>query len=264
MQSYKKWLSAAAWICGLILVWEAASLLLDQILNDPMAEKKLPYLHQVLISFKDYGASIMPEAWVTLTRAAIGFILGTAAGIILALLMDLSGIMKKMLMPYVLASQMIPILGLAPVIFGLVKDLDTSRVIIAAYITFFPVVIKLIQALDSVGAEERLLMKVCAAGKKDYYLKLALPFSMPYLFTGMKLAAPMAVTASVLVDTLSAKDGIGYVLILTLYGGGTTGKFWPALLISAALGVCSFILISLLQYICIPWERKRKEVPSHE
>lgn len=70
------------------------------------------------------------------------------------------------------------------------------------------------------------------------------------------LAAPMAVTASVLVDTLSAKDGIGYVLVLTLYGGGTTGQFWPAVLLSSLMGVLSFVIVSLAEFLCIPWKRQ--------
>ena len=264
MQSYKKWISVAFWILGAVLVWEGAAWLLQNGLQDHMAEKKLPYLHQVLISFSEYGPDLVYQAGITLSRAALGFLWGTGIGVLLALLMDLSKVLEKTLMPYVLASQMIPILGLAPVVFGLVKDLDTSRIVIAAYMTFFPVAISLMRALRSIGAEEKLLMRACAAGRKNYYLKLALPFSLPYFFSGLKIAAPMAVTASVLVDTLSAKDGIGYILILTLYGGGTVGKFWPAVLVSSALGVLCFMLINLLQYICIPWERRKKEVIARE
>lgn len=70
------------------------------------------------------------------------------------------------------------------------------------------------------------------------------------------LAAPMAVTASILVDTLSVKDGIGYVLVLTLYGGGTTGQFWPAVLLSSLMGVLSFVIVSLAEFLCIPWKRQ--------
>lgn len=264
MQGYKKWLSVLFWILGAVLLWEAISWLLIHGLQDPMADKKLPYLHQILFFFSEYGSDLVSQAGITLSRAALGFLLGTGVGILLAFCMDLSKVFEKMVMPYVLASQMIPILGLAPVIFGLVKDLDTARIVIAAYMTFFPVTISLMRGLHSIGSEEKLLMKACAAGKKDYYLKLALPFSLPYLFSGLKIAAPMAVTASVLVDTLSAKDGIGYILILTLYGGGTTGKFWPAVLVSSALGVLCFIFINLLQYLCIPWKRREKEVIAHE
>ncbi|MCB6994680.1 ABC transporter permease subunit [bacterium 210820-DFI.6.37] len=264
MRGYKKALSVFLWILGAVLLWEGAAWLLQNGLQDPMAEKKLPYLHQVLASFGEYGPELSVQAGITLSRAALGFLWGAGIGILLALLMDLSGILEKMIMPYVLASQMIPILGLAPVVFGLVKDLDTSRIVIAAYMTFFPVTISLARGLKSIGAEEKLLMKACAAGRKNYYLKLAVPFSLPYFFSGLKIAAPMAVTASVLVDTLSAKDGIGYILILTLYGGGTVGKFWPAVLISSALGVLCFMFINVLQYICIPWQRKKKEVIARE
>ena len=68
----------------------------------------------------------------------------------------------------------------------------------------------------------------------------------------------MAVTASVLVDTLSARDGIGYVLVLTLYGGGTTGEFWPAVLTASLMGVLSFVTVSIMEYIIDRWRYRSR------
>ena len=70
----------------------------------------------------------------------------------------------------------------------------------------------------------------------------------------------MAVTASVLVDTLSARDGIGYVLVLTLYGGGTTGEFWPAVLTASLMGVLSFAAVSAMEYIINRWRYRSRNV----
>ncbi len=259
METYKKgrYISTAMWIIGFFVIWELAALLLDKAAADPMAYRKLPYFHQVAAEFGRYISDLATQGAVTMRFAGLGFVLGCAAGILLALLMDISGILKKTLMPYVTASQMIPILGLAPVVFGLIKDIETVRTVIAAYMTFFPVVISLTRGMMSVDEDARALMRLYAAGRRREYMKLILPHSLPWLFTGLKMAAPMAVTASVLVDTLSARDGIGYVLVLTLYGGGTTGEFWPAVLTASLMGVLSFAAVSILEYVINRWRYGR-------
>lgn len=258
MKTYKKVWSAAVWLIAVLIVWEAAAYLLEHVLHDPLAAKKVPGLPEIGAAFVQYGAGLLRQAGITVSYAGAGFVIGAAVGIVLALVMSLSGVCDKMILPYLLAAQMIPVLGLAPIIFGLFKDIAVSRVVIAAYITFFPVSVNLLSGLKS--AEENLtaMMRASAAGKRQLYQKLLIPHAAEHLFTGLKIAAPMAVTAAVLVDTLSAKDGIGYVIVLTLYGGGTTGQFWPAIVIAALLGLFSFFIISAAEYILVPWKRQPK------
>ena len=260
MGIYKKdrYKSVVLWAAAFFVVWELAALILDKVAADPLAYRKLPYFHQVAVELCRYSRDLAEQGAVTMRYACQGFMWGCAAGILLALLMDISGIMKKTLMPYVTASQMIPILGLAPVVFGLIKDIENVRIVIAAYMTFFPVVISLTRGMMSVDEDSRALMRLYAAGRKTEYIKLVLPYSVPWLFTGLKMAAPMAVTASVLVDTLSARDGIGYVLVLTLYGGGTTGEFWPAVLTASLMGVLSFAAVSIMEYIITIWRYRSR------
>ncbi|MDO4481173.1 MAG: ABC transporter permease subunit [Bacillota bacterium] len=258
MKTYSRAACTALWFTGAAALWEAASLILKYGIQDPMASKKVPGLWEIGVSFAENGAELMGQAGITMSYAAAGFAIGALAGIILAVLMSLSGLCEKMLLPYLLFSQMIPILGLAPIVFGIFKDISVSRTVIAAYITFFPVAVNLLSGLKSVKEELKTMMISYASGKRQLYFKLLFPFSLPYLFSGLKISAPMAVTAAILVDTLSSKDGIGYVIIFTLYGGGTAGQFWPALIISAVLGLMSFILISAAEYIFVPWKRRRK------
>lgn len=258
MTTYKKAVSAAVWISAVLVIWEAVAYIMKFIACDPLAEKKLPLISQITDSFSENGSYLFLQAATTLKYAALGFLLGAAVGVILATLMSLSGIIEKMVLPYLLFSQMIPILGLAPIIFGLFKSIDASRVVIAAYITFFPVSVSLLSGLKSVDKNLRTLFCASNSSKFSLYKKLLFPHSLPYLFSGLKISAPMAVTAAILVDTLSAKNGIGYVIIFTLYGGGTKGQFWPAIIISALLGVASFLIITLIEYLAVPWKRKLK------
>ena len=252
MKISKPWISTLIWVLGAMAVWQFCAWWMADVLHDPLAAKKLPYLQDVLRSFLEHRGYLLAQAGVTLRYAALGFLIGAAVGAGLALFMRISGLMERMLLPYLLLSQMIPILGLAPIIFGLFQSLAAARVVIAAYITFFPVSVSLLGGLKAVDETRLDLMRACAATPVQLYTKLLIPYAVPYLFTGMKIAAPVAVSAAVLVDTLSSQNGIGYVIVLTLYGGGTTGQFWPALVLSALMGLGSMLLISLLSKVCTP------------
>lgn len=251
MKTFKIGYGTGAWLAGALALTQFAAWLLAEVIHDPLASKKLPYLKDVAASFFDNAGYLLFQAGVTMRYAALGFFLGAAVGAMLALLMRASGLVERMLLPYLLLSQMIPIIGLAPIIFGLFKSLNAARIIIAAYITFFPVSISLLSGLKSVDQNRIDLMHSYAATPWQRYTKLLIPWSVPYLFTGLKIAAPVAVSAAVLVDTLSSRDGIGYVIVLTLYGGGTTGQFWPALILAALIGLGSMLLITALEKLCV-------------
>jgi NitT/TauT family transport system permease protein len=240
-------------------LWECAAFLLDAVLQDPLAARKIPYFHSVALSFREYGAAVAAQAAITFSRAVPGFFLGACAGVSLALLMSLSGLLERMLLPYLLASQMIPILGLAPIVFGLVKDLDASRIVISAYITFFPVSVSFLSGLRSVDEERLRLMRSLAASRWNLYAKLMIPSALPHLFSGFKVAAPMAVTAAIFVDTLSTKNGIGSLIVLTLYGGGTVGQFWPAVMAASMMGIMSFLAVAAAERAALPWRRRTAE-----
>lgn len=124
------------WAISIFIVWELAAFFLEQVIHDPMAAAKLPYPHRVLISIAVNFTDLISAAGLTFSRAVFGFALGAAIGFILAIIMSLSKIAEKISLPYLIVSQMIPVLGLAPIIFTLVRDMNLSRIVIAAYITF--------------------------------------------------------------------------------------------------------------------------------
>lgn len=262
MKTYKKTVSVCLWILAVLIIWETAAYILKDVVNDPLASKKVPGLLEIGTSFLANMPDLFRQAGITMSYASAGFATGALVGIILAFIMSLSGSCEKMILPHLLISQMIPILGLAPIIFGLFKSIAVSRIVIAAYITFLPVSVNLLSGLKSADENLREMMYAYASGRFRLYTKLLIPYSLPYLFTGLKISAPMAVTAAILVDTLSAKDGIGYVIVFTLYGGGTTGQFWPAVIIAALMGLCSFAVISAAEYLLVPWKRNVQEVQA--
>jgi NitT/TauT family transport system permease protein len=242
-----------AWAVGVVAVWELVAYLLAFPLHDPMAGSKLPFPQDVALTMARNAGALAQAAGVTMSKAAIGFALGAFVGYLLAVLMSVSKTAERIAFPYLIMSQMIPVLGLAPIIFNLVRNMDASRIVIAAYITFFPVAANSLSGFKSVDLEKRQLMYSYAARMPTTYAKLMLPFSMPYLFAGLKIAAPLSVTASILVDMLGSKSGIGVKLLYSLYGGAMD-IFWASVLTSAAMGILSYLAVLLAERLCLPWQ----------
>jgi ABC-type nitrate/sulfonate/bicarbonate transport system permease component len=241
------------WVIGIIVLWEVLSFFLKNVLHDRMAATKLPYPHSIIITIIKNWNMLLVAGGVTFSRAGIGFALGAGVGIILAVIMSLSKTMEKTAFPYLIVSQMIPVLGLAPIIFNIVRDMNVSRIVIAAYITFFPVSVNILSGLKSVEQDKKDLLFSIAANKYHVYYKLMFPFSMSYLFTGLKIAAPMAVTASILVDMLGSKSGIGVKILYSLYSG-STGIFWASVITSAFMGIISYYIVTIAESLLLPWQ----------
>jgi len=247
------WGVGLVWLMGLALAWEWGAQLLAVDFHDPMAASKLPYLHAVIATMVQNWDALLEAAGVTFLQAAIGFVLGGLVGYALAILMSVSRTIERIAFPYLIVSQMIPVLGLAPIVFNLVRDMNASRILIAAYITFFPVAANTLSGFRSVDAEKRTLMHSYAAGSPTTYLKLMMPFALPHLFAGLKIAAPLSVTASILVDMLGSKNGIGVKLLYALYGGNMD-IFWASVVTSALMGVASYLVVLGVEKLLVPWE----------
>lgn len=242
------------WVIGIIVLWEVLAYMMQNVFQVSLASSKLPYLHVVITTFAENAKGLLTAGAVTFSRASLGFVLGGAIGIILAIIMSLSKTAERIAFPYLIISQMIPVLGLAPIIFNIVRDMNTSRIVIAAYITFFPVSVNMLSGLKSVEQEKKELLYSIAANKFNIYRKLMFPFSMPYLFTGLKIAAPLAVTASILVDMLGSSSGIGVKILYSLYSN-STNIFWASVMTSAFMGIISFYIVALLEKLVLPWKK---------
>ena len=268
--SSPKWVTVV-WVLGLIVVWEIGATIVAGVKRTP--ENVLPHLYQIIGSvFSTQKANstqtaiqiVLSNAWITLLRAAIGFMLGALAGFILALLMSRFTVIEKMIFPYLMIIQMIPILGMAPIVLAITKDIDKSRIVIAAILTFYPVATNTLSGFKAVEREKRELMYSYAATRYDIYRKLLIPNSIPYLFTGLKIAAPMAITASILVDTLQGGGGLGCMMSQSLKHAMTIYVFWQIVFLSAIIGILSYQLMAWLERRVSPYRHTLKESVAKE
>jgi len=267
VQGIKKILSSkkmvtVVWVLGIIVIWEIGAFIVAGTKRSP--ENVLPHLYQIfqsVISPKLVNGSqtafqiVLSNAGITLLRAGIGFLIGTAIGFLMALLMNLFLPIEKIVFPYLMIIQMIPILGMAPIILAITKDIDKSRIVIAAILTFYPVATNTLAGFKSVESEKHELMHSLAATQWEIYSKLLIPASIPYFFTGLKISAPMAITASILVDTLQGGGGLGCMLSQSLKHAMTIYVFWQIVFFSAIVGILSYYLMSLIEKAVSPYKR---------
>lgn len=259
------------WVIVLVAIWEMGAAKMETTKRTP--ENVLPHISQIVDSvFDDKMVSnsqtatqiVWNSAKATLERAFIGFLFGTLFGFLLALLMKLSGLVEKTIFPYLMLIQMIPIIGMAPIILAITHDIGTSRIVIAAILTFYPVATNTLAGLNSVSKEKYELMYSYAASKWTIYRKVLIPSCIPYFFTGLKISAPMAITASILVDTLQGDGGLGCMLSQSLKHAMSIYVFWQIVFFSAFVGILSSVLMGVLEKRVSPYmraDRKRRKKP---
>ena len=257
-----KALVTLVWVLGLLVIWEIFAFIIQATKRTP--ENIMPHVWQIFYSLIDpkpvsNGMSclqvVLFNAGQTLSRAGQGFMIGTLIGFALAILMKLSHIVEKIAAPYLMLIQLIPILGMAPIILAMTHDIGSSRIIIAAILTFYPVATNTLAGLNSVEKQKYELMYSYAAKKSTVYFKMLIPSCIPYFFTGLKIAAPMAITASILVDTLQGDGGLGCMLSQSLKHAMSIYVFWDIVVFSAVIGVLSCSLMGWNENAVSPLKR---------
>ncbi len=218
----------------------------------------LPHVWNIALAFFDpwqRGADrnvaqlLFDAALYTWKEAALGFLLGSVIGLVLATVFVHSRIAERALVPYVVASQTIPIIAIAPLITYAFGGSTLAVVVIATYLTFFPVTIAMIVGLRSFDPRALELTRSYAASKWDVYRKLRLPASLPYLFTALKIAATASIVGAIIGESPGGiADGLGRV-ILTYNQYYITGpeKLWAAIIASGLLGVAFYLIVRAVE-----------------
>ena len=220
---------------------------------------KLPVPHQVVIEIWETTVekkltsprNILFHAWVTLSATLLGFLFGSALGILLAVSIIHSRAMDYGVMPWVVASQTIPILAIAPMIIVILNSVGLSgllpKSIISAYLSFFPVAVGMVTGLRSPDRMQTDLMKTYNATQGQVFWKLRVPVSLPFLFTSLKIGIAASLVGAIVGELpTGAVAGLGARMLTGSYYGQTI-QIWSALFTAAALAAILVGLIGLVQ-----------------
>jgi NitT/TauT family transport system permease protein len=220
---------------------------------------RLPAPHQILATFTDdvFGypvtsaRSLVYHSWVTLSATIVGFLLGAVAGVILATLIVHLRTLQKSLLPWIICSQMVPILAVAPIVIVLLGAIGIRgllpKSIISAYLCFFPVAIGMVKGLRSPDPIQRDLMRTWSAMPAQVFWKLSWPAATPYLFASLKVAVTISLIGAIVGELpTGAQAGIGARLLAGSYYGQTI-QIWAALLAASLLAACLVGLVGLTE-----------------
>ena len=230
-----------------------------ELLPKTMAQERpvLPAPHQVFAELWDTTVnkaitskrSLVYHSWITLSATLLGFAMGAVLGVLLAIAIVHNRAMDRSLMPWVIASQTIPILAIAPMIIVVLNAVGISglmpKALISTYLSFFPVVVGMVKGLRSPEQIQLDLMHTYNASGAQTFWKLRWPASMPYLFTSLKVAIAISLVGAIVGELpTGAVAGLGARLLAGSYYGQTV-QIWAALFMAAAVAALLVIVVGI-------------------
>lgn len=231
-----------------------------ELISKTMAQKRpiLPAPHQVAVEIWETTVekkitskrSLIYHTWVTLSSTLLGFALGTGLGILLAVGIVHSKVLDKSLMPWIITSQTIPILAIAPMVIVVLNAIGISgllpKAIISMYLSFFPVAVGMVKGLRSPEVMHLDLMRTYNANRAQVFWNLRWPASVPFLFTSMKVAVAISLVGAIVGELpTGASAGLGARLLSGSYYGQTI-QIWSALIAAAVLAALLVMAIDLI------------------
>jgi NitT/TauT family transport system permease protein len=231
----------------------------------------MPHIHAILAQLFEPSRLNGPllihvlfdSALFTAREAAVGFAIGASVGFLLAVLLLHSKLLERGLLPYIVASQTIPLLAIAPmVVVGLGSKGVTGWVsvsVTAAYLTFFPVTINALRGLHSADPRALELMRSYAANRRAILWKVRVPASLPYLFAALKISATASVVGAIISELPSGiQDGLGgAILNFNQYYISEPKNLWATNLVAALLGIIFFLAVVVAEKLVV------RRAPEH-
>ncbi|OSQ37464.1 ABC transporter permease [Thalassospira mesophila] len=233
----------------------------SQLIEATLAQDRpvLPAPHQVAVEmYKTIFAtkitskrSLVYHTWVTLSSTLLGFGMGTLLGIVLAVGIVHVQTLEKSLMPWVISSQTIPILAIAPMIIVVLGAIGLKGLIpkamISTYLCFFPVTIGMVKGLRSPDHIQLDLMRTYNASRWQTFVALRWPSAMPFLFASLKVAIAISLVGAIVGELpTGAQSGLGARLLAGSYYGQTV-QIWAALLTAAFVAAMLVVIVGLME-----------------
>jgi NitT/TauT family transport system permease protein len=240
-------------------------------------DRTLPHVHDIVGQLfepsRRNGPLLIEVLWdaalFTAKEATVGFLLGASIGFGIAIVLVHSRLLQRGFLPYIVASQTIPILAIAPmvvvwlggkgwpgwlpVIGGEPFPAWFPVAVIAAYLTFFPVTINTLRGLQSADPRALELMRSYAASRWAVLWKLRVPAAMPFLFAALKVSATASIVGAIIGELpASIQDGLGgAILNFNQYYASSPPSLWATNLVAAALGITFFLAVVLAEKLVV-------------
>ncbi len=250
----RDWGPPVVLLTGFLVVWEIvvqAFHVKQFILPGPIA---------IAVAWQTYLPELLDAAGYTVLEIIGGMIIGATAGIAIGAITARYRSMQDSLMPFAVAASSVPILAFAPLFnnwFGL--DNQLSKAMIAAALCFFPVMINTVRGLTNVDPAAVELLRSMATSETQVFWKLRVPNSLPYVFTALRLAATLATIGAVVGEYFAAPRASLGQYIATYSAFLNFERSWAAIVFACAIGIGLYVLVSITEWLAMPWARSKRE-----
>jgi putative hydroxymethylpyrimidine transport system permease protein len=235
-------------LAGLLLLWEGLVRWLDT------PEYLLPAPSAVARNLYDEWGLLQDNLGVTVEEVVLGFLLAVGCGMVLAIILHLSAILRRAVYPLLIASQTVPVVVLAPILVILLGYNIKPKLVIVALICFFPIVVNGVDGLRSVDPELIRMMKTLDASRLSTFRRVEFPSALPSFFSGIRIAATFAAIGAVFGEWSGSTSGLGYIMQAAT-PSLATARILSAIVLLTAISLALFILVYVVERLTIPWAR---------
>lgn len=246
------WVSIVVFI-SFIVLWQAIVVLFD------IPAFIIPAPSVIYEGLASSPGVWIANAWVTLYETLSGFLVAVVAGVGMAMLLTYSQRLRDTAYPFILILQIVPKVAIAPIFFLLLGLNATPRILVVFLIAFFPIVIDTEAGLNGIDPEYIELLRSLKASKFKIYTKARFPNALPYLFNAMKVAITLALVGAIVAEFVQSSSGLGFILLSTL-SNLQIAKAFADITILSVIGIGTFIVISILESLIIPWYARSKSI----
>ncbi|MBK8689609.1 MAG: ABC transporter permease [Betaproteobacteria bacterium] len=246
-------LKTPAVILAILAIWQAAVGLFE--IREFILPTPLSALEHLFLPQPDANYNWMVHIRATLLEIGLSFVITSVVGISIAIALAWSEASRKVSMPLFVFVNSLPIIAIAPILvlwsgYGL-----KTNILIAFLVSFFPVVINTLAGLAAIEEELLDLVKYLHGTKLQVFLKLRIPNSLPYIFTGLKICSTMCVVGAIVGEFIASDRGLGYIIINSQYTMDSP-PIYAGLMLVSLFGVSLFGLVGLAERILMPWARR--------
>ena len=241
-----KWLPAMIIVAGLIGLWEWV------VAANDIPHWKLPSPHSIAEELWSSRSLLLRHTWVTLEEVLIGFSIALASGVLLAGLIHQSRTLERVIYPSVIASQTIPIIVIAPLLLIWLGYGMQHKVIVVALISFFPIVVNSVDGLKSADPDMIRLLRTLGASRWQVFTKVQVPNSLPFLFSGIKIAVTVSVIGAVIGEWVGSSEGLGYLAIRSK-SQFLSERVYATVVLLSFMGIALFLIAGVLERLFLPW-----------
>ena len=251
----RRWLPAGLIIAGIVGLWEWV------VATNDIPAWKLPAPSAIGAELWTARGLLWGHTWVTVEEVLIGFALALVSGVGLAWLISWSKTLERVIYPGVVASQTIPIIVIAPLLLIWLGYGIQHKVIVVALISFFPIVVNTVDGLKSADPDMINLLKTLGASRWQVFRKIHVPASLPFLFSGIKIAVTVSVIGAVIGEWVGSSEGLGYLAIRSK-SQFLSERVYATVVLLSLMGITLFLIAGALERLMLPWyhtEKRRRE-----